>query len=114
MTDTKLKHEKKEGINLIRIEGEVIFQNSNRIKERAKDIIKENNIEYLIVDLTATSYLDSSGIGVILSLYKFMRDRNGRLLITNPNDKVKRVFEVTKLNQILDIYSDTEKAIEVS
>jgi len=114
MEDTILNYEVEEGKHIIRIDGEVIFENSNKIKEKAKNIIKENDIQSLIIDLTDTSYLDSSGIGTILSLFKFMRDRSGKLLITNPNDKVKRVFEVTKLNQILDIYADIEKAIEVS
>lgn len=114
MENAVLNYEVKEGSNIIRIDGEVIFENSNKIKEKAKNIIKENDIQSLIIDLTDTTYLDSSGIGAILSLFKFMRDRSGKLLITNPNDKVKRVFEVTKLNQILDIYADIEKAIEVS
>lgn len=114
MANVKLSYEVLEGSNILQVDGEVIFNNSNQVKEEAKEIIKENEINKLIIDLTSTSYLDSSGIGVILSLFKFMRDKSGKLLIANPNEKVKRVFEVTKLNQILDIYSDLNKAIEVS
>ncbi|MBF8437335.1 STAS domain-containing protein [Halanaerobiaceae bacterium Z-7014] len=114
MSDVKLSYEILEGSNILKVDGEVIFENSNRVKEKAKEIIKEIEAKKLIVDLSSTSYLDSSGIGVILSLFKFMRDNDGKLLIANPNEKVKRVFEVTKLNQILDIYNDINKAIEVS
>ena len=114
MSDVKLSYEVLEGSNILKVDGEVIFENSNRVKEKAKEIIKEIEAKKLIVDLSSTSYLDSSGIGVILSLFKFMRDNDGKLLIANPNEKVKRVFEVTKLNQILDIYNDINKAIEVS
>ena len=114
MSDVKLSYEVLEGSNILKVDGEVIFENSNRVKEEAKEIIKEIEAKKLIVDLSSTSYLDSSGIGVILSLFKFMRDNDGKLLIANPNEKVKRVFEVTKLNQILDIYNDINKAIEVS
>ena len=113
MSDVKLSYEVLEGSNVLRVDGEVIFENSNHVKEEAKEIIKENETKKLIIDLSSTSYLDSSGIGVILSLFKFMRDNNGKLLIANPNEKVKKVFEVTKLNQILDIYNDLNKAIEV-
>ncbi|MFW5873581.1 MAG: STAS domain-containing protein [Bacillota bacterium] len=113
MSDVKLSYEVLEGNNILQIDGEVIFENSNQVKEEAKEIIKEKEINHLIIDLSSTTYLDSSGIGVILSLFKFMRDSNGKLIIANPNDKVKRVFEVTKLNQILDIYNDINKAIEV-
>jgi len=114
MSEVKLSYEVLEGNNVLKVDGNVIFENSNQVKEEAKEIIKEKEIYNLIVDLSSASYLDSSGIGVILSLFKFMRDNNGKLIIANPNEKVKRVFEVTKLNQILDIYNDINKAIEVS
>ena len=66
MSDVKLSYEVLEGSNILKVDGEVIFENSNRVKEKAKEIIKEIEAKKLIVDLSSTSYLDSSGIGVII------------------------------------------------
>ena len=66
MSDVKLSYEVLEGSNILKVDGEVIFENSNRVKEEAKEIIKEIEAKKLIVDLSSTSYLDSSGIGVII------------------------------------------------
>ncbi|MFW5795040.1 MAG: STAS domain-containing protein [Bacillota bacterium] len=114
MTDVKLSYEVLEDRNILKVDGKIIFENSNQVKEKVKEIIKEKEFNNLIIDLSSTSYLDSSGIGVILSLFKFMRDNDGKLILVNPNQKVNRVFEMTKLKQILDIYNDINKAIEVS
>ena len=66
MSDVKLSYEILEGSNILKVDGEVIFENSNRVKEKAKEIIKEIEAKKLIVDLSSTFYFDSSGIGVII------------------------------------------------
>ncbi|SRR6056297_2600814 len=97
---------------ILKIFGEVNFENSNPIKEESKDLITKNNVGDLIIDLSSVPYLDSSGIGFVLSIFKFMRDKKDRLILLNPNDKVKRVLEVTKIDNIIKIFYEKEKAIK--
>lgn len=100
------------GKAVLHFEGEVTFDNSNQLKERAKEsLMKTELINSLIIDLEKVPYLDSSGVGVLLSLFKFMRRRKGTLSIAAPNDKIKRVFEVTKMSEIIPVYENLEKAI---
>jgi anti-anti-sigma factor len=98
---------------VLKFDGEVIFDNSNQLKEESKKrLAKKEEVESLIVDLSRVSYLDSSGVGVILSLFKFMRNRNGSLSIAEPNEKIKRVFEVTKMTEIIPVYPTLEEAVQ--
>ncbi|MGM0602080.1 MAG: STAS domain-containing protein [Bacillota bacterium] len=97
---------------VLKIFVEVNFENSNPIKEKSKELISKNNVENLIIDLSSVPYLDSSGIGFVLSIFKFMRDKKGKLILLNPNDKVKRVLEVTKIDTIIKIFYEKEKAVE--
>ncbi|MFW6007332.1 MAG: STAS domain-containing protein [Halanaerobiales bacterium] len=99
-------------ISVIKPEGEIVFENSNKIKERTKEILEENEINKLIIDLKSVPYLDSSGVGVIISLFKYLRERKGKLAITNLQPKVKRVCELTKLNEIINIFESNEKAVK--
>lgn len=97
---------------VLKFDGELIFDNSNQLKEEAKNSLAEKKeIETLIIDLSRVSYLDSSGVGVILSLFKFMRSRNGEMAVAEPNEKIKRVFSVTKMTEIINVYDDLELAL---
>ena len=110
MSDDLIELEQKQKIGIIAPEGEIVFENSNPLKEETKTKIKREDIENLIIDLSSVSYLDSSGIGYIISIFKFMRQREGEMVITNLNSKVKRVCELTKLNDIIGIYESVEEA----
>ena len=110
MDNKILEIEEKEGIGVIQPEEEIVFENSNSLKEKTKNKVKEEGIQNLIIDFDSVPYLDSSGIGFIISLLKFMRQQEGTLVITNLNDRVKRVCELTKLNEIIDIYENNEEA----
>lgn len=97
---------------LIKFEGEVNFENSNQLKEKVKAKLKANKeINILIIDLAQVSYLDSSGVGLLLSLFKFMKKRDGSLKVVNPNSKLKRVFDVTKMREIIPVFTDVDKAL---
>ena len=97
---------------VLKFDGEVIFDNSNQLKEEAKkQLSAKEKIEDLLVDLSQVPYLDSSGVGVLLSLFKFMKTRGGSLAIANPNEKIRRVFDVTKMTEIIPAYETTEQAV---
>lgn len=100
------------GAAVLKFEGEVIFENSNQLKEETKNQLKKNKkANNFILDLSQVPYLDSSGVGVILSLLKFIRKNKGSLAVVNPNEKIKRVFEITKLTEIIPVYETIAQAI---
>jgi anti-sigma B factor antagonist len=55
------------------------------------------------IDLSRTSYMDSTGLHVMMAADRRLRARNGRLLIVQGPPQVRRVFELTGLNDRLDI-----------
>lgn len=113
MAEDLVKLKKLRDIGIIVPEGEIVFENSNPLKKEVKNKIKKaEDINKLIVDLERVSYLDSSGVGFLISLLKFMRQQDGKMVLTNINDKVERVIELTKLDGIIDIYDNSEKALE--
>lgn len=112
MVKESLKITYENEIAILNFEGEVTFENSNPLKEEAKKQLSKNEkTEHLIFDLSQVPYLDSSGVGVIFSLFKFMRLKGGSLTVVNPNEKIGRVFEVTKMKEIIPVYNNREDAL---
>ena len=59
----------------------------------------------LELDLSATTFLDSSGLGILVSLHKTMRSRNGCVRLLKPIPNIRHLLELTQLHRIFEIVS---------
>jgi anti-sigma B factor antagonist len=57
----------------------------------------------LEVDLSRTTFLDSSGLGALIGLHKTMCARQGRVRVVNPTPTVQQILELTRLHQLFEI-----------
>ena len=83
-----------------------------RLELKIDDRIDRNNEEKLIFDFSAVSFMDSSGIGVIIGRYKKIMMRSGKVAIADVNSRIKRVFELSGMFKIIKVYETVEDAIE--
>jgi anti-anti-sigma factor len=60
--------------------------------------------KYLLVDLEEITFMDSSGLGALVSALKSIRSSNGDMVICGANDQVQMLFELTSMTKILKIY----------
>lgn len=65
----------------------------------------------LIVDLNEVRFIDSSGLGVLVSGFKNASARNGVLLLCSMQPQVKSMFELTRLHRVFDIYATSDEAL---
>jgi anti-sigma B factor antagonist len=66
----------------------------------------------IIVDLSETTFLDTTALGILIGAVKRLRSRHGALAIVNVDANIAKVFEITGLDQIFTILPTREKAIE--
>jgi anti-sigma B factor antagonist len=66
----------------------------------------------LIVDLKDVRFIDSSGLGVLVSGYKNSSTRQGSLKLSGLQTQVKSMFELTRLHRVFDIFTTVDDAIE--
>lgn len=65
----------------------------------------------LIIDLNEVRFIDSSGLGVLVSGFKNASARNGALLLCSMQPQVKSMFELTRLHRVFDIYATSDDAL---
>ena len=61
--------------------------------------------KFIEIDLGATQYLDSSGLGALISLLKVVRSRNGGVRLLNPNQNVQTILSLTRLHRVFEVRS---------
>ncbi|MCK9395284.1 MAG: STAS domain-containing protein [Methylobacter sp.] len=107
-----LKSEKINGYSVLFIKDERIdAHNSGELKDAILHLIERGEIN-IIVQLEQVRFIDSSGLGALLSGYKNAAARSGKLAIANMQQQVLSMFELTRLDRVFDIYADLNEAFD--
>jgi anti-sigma B factor antagonist len=96
--------------SLIDLEGEVDVYTAPQLKQQIITLL-DSGVKHVVVNLSAVDYLDSTALGVLIGGLKRLRERNGTLDLICPNQRIKRIFEITGLDKIFDIYAAEEEAL---
>jgi anti-sigma B factor antagonist len=83
--------------------------NSGEFKSRMTKLI-EDGTSNLIIDLAEVSFIDSSGLGALLSGYKNVNSHQGNLMLSGLQSQVRSLFELTRLHRVFSIYPSLEEA----
>ena len=81
------------------------------LKQKSRDLLEQGNRK-LVVDLTNVTYLNSSGIGAIVSIHTMYSKMDGKIKVSGLGKGVKNVFVITSLTRVIDVEETRESAIE--
>ena len=103
---------KKSGeVCVVDVEGQLIVGNRQELKQKVLDEVERGERKFL-VDFTRTGYIDSSGLGVLVSLSKKIREMGGELRLSSLNEDLRTLFELTKLDTLFQIADSKERGLQ--
>jgi len=95
------KHQSNKEI-LVIVAGEIDAFTAPKLREELFPLAEEKQ-QSIIVNLRDVSYLDSTGLGVFVGLFKQLKENGGELRLEDLSDRLKRLFEITGLSNIMNI-----------
>jgi anti-sigma B factor antagonist len=98
-------------VTLVEVEGQLIVGNRQELKQQVLDRLEGGDRKF-VIDFANTGYIDSSGLGVLVSLSKKIREQGGELRLSSLNEDLRTLFELTKLDTLFKIADTKEKALE--
>ena len=108
----KLNLEKINGVSVLFVQEERIdAHNSSELKEALLHMIEQGEVT-IIVQLEQVRFIDSSGLGALLSGYKNAAAKSGKLALACCRQQVLSMFELTRLNRVFEIYADLNEAFD--
>jgi len=72
--------------------------------------VLETSAVGVVVDLSRTMFIDSAGLGALVSLLKSCNQHGKRLAMASPTAQIRQIIELTRLHRLLDIYDGVEAA----
>ncbi len=98
-------------VTVVEVEGQLIVGNRQELKQKVLEDL-ENGARKFVIDFSETGYIDSSGLGVLVSLSKKIREKGGELRLSSLNEDLRTLFELTKLDTLFRIADDKAAALE--
>jgi anti-sigma B factor antagonist len=95
---------------VVAVSGEIDLFTAPELKAALADAIDAGRSR-LVVDLTDTTFLDSTALGVLIGTVKRLRVRDGRLTLVNTDPNIAKTFDITGLDQIFTICATREEAV---
>lgn len=92
---------------IVRIKGKVTFEYCGVFQSRLDEIMDEG-VQEVVLDFKEVPFIDSSGIGEVLRLFKHMREAGGEVVLINPNKKLQDLFAIYRFAQFMKICEESE------
>ena len=86
---------------VFRLVGELDEHSAEFVRRKLDAAISENSFDAVLFDLSRLSFMDSTGIGVIIGRYKLVRKLNLRVYVRNPSPTVDKIFRMSGLYEII-------------
>ncbi|ESQ17066.1 MAG: STAS domain-containing protein [Thiohalocapsa sp. PB-PSB1] len=106
-----LEHHQQQGVDIVHLPARLVMANSAQAREELKQIIVSGNGK-VVVDLSATNFMDSSGLAVIVVALEVAHNMQGDLYLTRMSNTIRALFELTRLHTVFQIFDDPASAIE--
>ena len=101
-----------EGVTIVDISGRITLgEETSALREAVRSLVAQGKTR-IVLNLAEVDYIDSSGVGELVSSYTRVRSANGQLKLLNLSKKVHDLLQVTKLYTVFDVKEDEFTAIK--
>ncbi len=103
----------KEDILFIELSGDLLGEsNGLQVVEIANEHINRK-VKKCAVDLSQVRYMNSNGLGILITLLTKFRNKDGELVLIHPSEQISKLLIITKLNSIFTIVNDSTEAVTI-
>jgi anti-sigma B factor antagonist len=101
----------REGVHVVAVAGEIDLFTAPEFKQRMGTVI-EQGVDRLVVDLSATTFVDSSSLGVLIGAHRRLKQRKGSLVVVCDNDSIVKTFKITGLDGVFTLVPSLDDAFD--
>ncbi|MCI6276657.1 MAG: anti-sigma F factor antagonist [Clostridium sp.] len=107
-----LKFDEQDKTLIVTLLGELDHHSSEEVRNKIDYRLDNDDITKLILNFSGVTFMDSSGIGVVIGRYKKITMKNGSLSVVSVSSRVKKIFELSGMYKIIKEFGTIEEALE--
>ena len=95
---------------LVGLDGELDHFCAQSVRRELDSMLRDPTVRQLILDFSGLTFMDSSGIGVILGRYRLLRERGGSMGVIHMNDHISRIFHMSGMDRVIHQLDKVQEA----
>lgn len=107
-----LKFDEQDKTLIVTLLGELDHHSSEEVRNKIDYRLDNDDITKLILNFSGVTFMDSSGIGVVIGRYKKLAMKNGSLFVVSVSNRVKKIFELSGIYKIIKEFDTIEEALK--
>lgn len=100
-----------DGVVILDLSGEIDINTSPEVRKSFERLIKEEK-KKILINFSEVTYIDSSGLATLVEMLQRLKRYDGSLRLVNLSQKVKALFEITKLDRLFNIFAQEAEALK--
>ena len=105
-------HSKKDTL-IVRVLGDLDLVSADEIREKLDNSLEETRAQNLLLDLSKITFMDSSGLGVILGRYRQIKEGRGQMIIYGIKPSLKKILEISGIMSLMPVCNTEKEAWEL-
>ncbi len=107
----QIKEKIEESVAILTFKGDLLGEpDTTKIREKVHSLVSDN-MKKIVIDLGGVNYMNSSGLGTLISVLTTVKNGGGKLVLANVGGKVQNLFLITQLTKVFDTYETVDRAL---
>lgn len=101
-----------DGVSVLDLSGKIVLgEGDGQVRERIKDLLSDGQ-KKILLNLGDVTYVDSAGLGALISSYTTTKREGGQLKLVNLTKRIQDLLAITKLITVFDTYDNEQEALD--
>jgi stage II sporulation protein AA (anti-sigma F factor antagonist) len=97
-------YEVRNGVLVISVDQELDHHSAGQIRMLTEDVLAQRKVKGILFDFSNTTFMDSSGVGMIMGRYKKMKTQGGFVGVTGVSPAINRILEISGLYKLVEVF----------
>src|SRR5215210_5705781 len=107
-----IKEKVVDGVSVLDLSGKIVLgEGDSQVRDRVKDLLADGQ-RSILLDLGNINYIDSAGLGALISSYTTTKREGGQLKLVNLTKRIQDLLAITKLITVFETFDNEKEAIE--
>ncbi len=106
-----ITYEKVGRVTIATMPENIVYANAEAVRNQLYCMVDEG-FKYITLDLSSVAFIDSSGLAVLVAVFKRAEELSSNVSLMSPNDNARMLLELTRLHQVFDIYENKTALVE--
>jgi anti-sigma B factor antagonist len=112
LNEMNFTHQLQDTIAVFVLEGSLLGEADRQNLKNEFTAYLEKDVRYFLIDLSNLKHVNSTGLGVFITLYTRVKAKDGEMVIANPSESINNLLTITKLTSVFSIVSSQEEGFK--